>query len=86
MKLYLNEKNAVRKENIVGIFDLDTATVGKDTRHFLSKKEREGKTTVTASDIPISFLIVKDEDKTLRVYMTRNAPKALCRRAERFGI
>ncbi len=86
MKLYLNEKTAVTKADIVGIFDLDTATVSRDTRSFLREKEKEGAVLVTATDIPVSFIVSKDTNKTLRVFMTRNAPKVLRRRAGLFGM
>ena len=86
MKLYLNEQRAIKKRDIVGIFDLDTATVSRDTRAFLRKKEKEGSLYDTATDIPVSFIVEKTEHKNLRVYMTRNAPKVLRRRAERFGM
>ncbi len=86
MKLYLSERVSIHKKDIVGIFDLDTATVSRDTRKFLRNKEKEGMLSVTATDIPVSFVIGKDEKGNLRVYMTRNAPKVLRRRAERFGM
>ncbi len=86
MKLYLNDVVAIDKENIVGIFDLDTATVSRDTRTFLNQKEKEGRLLVTATDIPVSFIVESQSNKNLRVLMTRNAPKVLRRRAERFGM
>ena len=86
MKLYLNDEHALDKGSIVGIFDMDTATVAQDTRKFLSEREREGCATVTTADIPVSFVVECDRDKKIKIYLTRNAPKALRRRAERFGI
>lgn len=86
MKLYLNDEVAIDKENIVGIFDLDTATVSRDTRTFLNQKEKEGRLLVTATDIPVSFIVECQSNKNLRVLMTRNAPKVIRRRAEHFGM
>lgn len=85
MKLYLHEECAVRKEDIVGIFDMDSATVSPESRRFLSEKEKEGGITLATEDIPVSFVVTKEKEN-LRVYLTRNAPRALCRRAERFGL
>lgn len=45
--------------DIVGIFDSDTATVGKDTRDFLTRAEREGRLRVLGEDIPKSFLLTR---------------------------
>ena len=86
MKLYLNESHGIEKKEIVGIFDMDGATVVGDTRKFLSRAEREGRATVTAEDIPVSFVVTAKEGSDIRVFFTRNAPKALRRRAERRGI
>ena len=86
MKLYLTEAHATEKEDIVGIFDMDTATVSRDTLGFLSKCEREGRATVTTGEIPVSFVVSADKQHKIRIFFTRNAPKALGRRAGRFGM
>lgn len=86
MKLYLNEEHAIEKEEIVGIFDMDSSTVAGDTRRFLSGKEKEGRVTVTTGDIPVSFVVTADKNQKIAIFFTRNAPKALRRRAERREI
>ena len=43
MFIHLGQDTVVKKEDIIGIFDLDTATVSKRTRDFLSKAEKAGK-------------------------------------------
>ena len=86
--IYLNvgSGKSIPERDIVGIFDMDGATVAGDTRKFLSRAEREGRATVTAEDIPVSFVVTAKEGSDIRVFFTRNAPKALRRRAERRGI
>ncbi len=86
MKLYLNETYATEKEDIVGIFDMDSATVSRDTLKFLAGCEKEGRATVTTGEIPVSFVVTADKKKEIRIFFTRNAPKALGRRAARFGM
>ena len=85
MKLYLNESCGIVKEDIVGIFEMDSATVSPLTRRFLAGKEKEGSVTVTTGEIPVSFAVCAEKEG-LRIYFTRNAPRALRRRAERFGL
>lgn len=80
MKLYLNDLYAIEKDDIVGIFDMDTATVGRDTRDFLRRGEREGRVTVTTGDIPVSFAVTADKERNILIYFTRNAPRVLRRR------
>ena len=85
MKLWLNEETGVLKSDVVGIFDLDSATVGQATKKTLKRHETEGNLTVTTGDIPVSFVVVARDSKT-EIFLTRNAPRALRRRAERRGI
>ena len=40
MYLHLGQSTLVKTKDIIGIFDLDTATVAKPTRDFLSKAEK----------------------------------------------
>ena len=82
MKLYLNDLHAIEKSDIVGIFDMDTATVAPETREFLRRKEKEGKTHLATADIPVSFAVTGDKEKKIFIYFTRNAPKVLRRRVE----
>ncbi|MBO7293318.1 MAG: DUF370 domain-containing protein [Clostridia bacterium] len=82
MKLYLNDHCAVEKDDIVGFFDMDTATVAPGTREFLRLSEREGRTSVTTGDIPVSFAVTRDKKNKIFIYFTRNAPKVLRRRVE----
>ena len=54
----------LREKNIVGIFDMDTATVCVATRRFLSDKEKENKVSSADEDLPKSFLLLSDRDGT----------------------
>ena len=82
MKLYLNDEVGIDPKAIVGIFDMDSATVGEATKKFLSAREKGGSLSITTADIPVSFL-VGGELGSIKVYLTRNAPKVLARRARR---
>lgn len=82
MKLYLNDECGIFPADIVGIFDMDSATVGDATKKFLSRGEREGNLLSVTGDIPVSFLVRRDKED-LKIYLTRNAPKVLARRAKR---
>ncbi|MBQ2719193.1 MAG: hypothetical protein IJF73_03905 [Clostridia bacterium] len=85
MKLWLSDEVAVNKKSIVGIFDLDTVTVGKDTLKTLKRLESENKLTVTTGDIPVS-LVLCEEGGEERIFLTRNAVRVLRRRAVRRGM
>ena len=51
-----NGKSATEKD-IIGIFDIDNATVGMLSRSFLSRAEREGRLETGTGDIPRAFLL-----------------------------
>ena len=43
MYIHLGQETLVKKEDIIGIFDLDNTTVSKRTRNFLTMAEKEGR-------------------------------------------
>ncbi|MBE6637753.1 MAG: DUF370 domain-containing protein [Ruminococcaceae bacterium] len=54
-----NNKN-LRLKEIIGIFDMDTATVSPDTKAFLKKADRMGQTEALFEEVPKSFLLTED--------------------------
>ena len=42
MYLHIGQDHLVDSRNIIGIFDMDTATAQKNTRDFLKRVEQEG--------------------------------------------
>ena len=64
MYLHIGNGKSVKGERIIGVFDLDTATVSKISKDFINRKQRSGKVEYTDSDLPRTFLIV---DKGPRV-------------------
>ncbi len=57
MYLHLGQDVLIKKNDIIGIFDMDKATVSKRTRMFLAEKEKEHKLINVATDIPKSFIV-----------------------------
>ena len=57
MYLHLGQDVLIKKTDIIGIFDMDKATVSKRTRLFLEAKQKEGKLVNVATDIPKSFIV-----------------------------
>ncbi len=75
MYLHVGNGKSVKKRNIIGIFDLDTATVSKVTKDFINKKEKEGKVEYDYADLPRSFVIVDEGDG--RIVLSRISPSGL---------
>ncbi len=64
MHLHIGNGQTVKKESIIGIFDLDNASVSGVTREFLRKKEKEKKVSYPDSDLPRSFLVCEAGGET----------------------
>ena len=60
MYIHLGEDTVITDKGIIGIFDMDTSTVNKATRDYLSKAEKDKKVIYVNYDLPKSF-IVTDE-------------------------
>ncbi len=57
------------KDEILGVFDLDTASTGTDTKRFLSAAEKSGRAYVAGNDLPKAFVLCAKGRKEL-VYIT----------------
>ncbi len=85
--MYLNlGQEVIYKNEIVGIFDLDTATVAEKTRSFLNRAERENKAvTLSYEDLPRSFIVTQKEAETEQtVYISQLTAATLLKRAEEY--
>lgn len=61
MYLYLGGDTAIKSDRIIGIFDMDTSTVNKATRDYLSKAEKEKRVVYVNYDLPKSFVVCKNK-------------------------
>lgn len=61
MYLYLGGDTVVKTDDIIGIFDMDTSTVNKSTRDYLSKAEKEKKIVNVNYELPKSFVVCEDK-------------------------
>lgn len=60
MYLHIGNRKSVRKKDIVGIFDLDTATVSRSGRDFINKMQGENKVEYDDTDLPRSFVLTTE--------------------------
>jgi len=58
MYLSIDRADSVKKEDVVGIFDMDTATFSPTSRAFLQKAEKEKRVDAKIGDLPKSFVLV----------------------------
>lgn len=72
MYLHLGNNKGIRARTIIGIFDMDNATVSQITRKFLNCVQKDGKLTSVTGEIPKSFILTDDG-----VYMSQISTSAL---------
>lgn len=82
MYLHLGNKTVITSDEIIGIFDLDTATVSKRTRDFLSKNEKKNNIINVSYEIPLSFIVCEDEEKNKKIYFSPVSSTTLHKRTE----
>lgn len=76
MYLHIGNGKSVRKEKIIGIFDLDTATVSKAGKKFINSMEKRGLLEYDDFDLPRSFVLIEDGEKC-RVKLSRISTQGL---------
>ncbi len=62
MFLYLGDGKYKRLSGVIGIFDMDSATVCVATRRFLSVHEKDGRVE-SDGELPKSFLLCDEEER-----------------------
>ena len=61
MYIHIGDNSVITDKEIIGIFDMDTSTVNKATRDFLSLAEKSGRVEYVNYDLPKSFILTEDK-------------------------
>lgn len=83
MYLHIGQATVLKASDIVGFFDLDTATIKKTTRDFLGATEKTLHVFSVAPDLPKSF-IVCSVDRSYKVYLTPLNTSTILKRLSEF--
>ncbi len=100
MYLHVGKNKNIRTDTIIGIFDMDHATLSRVTKRFLHKAQETGCVALVAEDVPRSFLLTaerpvwkkqrKREKQTdaavlkQHVYLSQLSAQTLAKRCEHF--
>ena len=57
MYLHLGENTVVRTDSIIGIFDMDTSTISKWTKDYLSNATKNKRVINVSMELPKSFVV-----------------------------
>ena len=61
MYLHIGEDTVINDKSVLGIFDMDTSTVNKATRDYLSKAEKEKRVIYVNYELPKSFIVTDNK-------------------------
>ncbi|MBQ3391654.1 MAG: DUF370 domain-containing protein [Clostridia bacterium] len=84
MYLHLGKDVVVRAADVIGIFNLETSTVGPITRGFLATAERDSRVTNVSPELPKSFILTLEKGVE-RVYISQISPATLQKRLENYS-
>ena len=82
MYLHVGKGKNIKDKEIIGIFDLDTATISSITKGYINKKQKEGRVEYADTDLPRSFIICKEKGKKEKVVLSRISSTGLKERAQ----
>lgn len=83
MYLHLGEKTVVRTDSIIGIFDMDTSTISKWTKDYLSNATKNKRVINVSMELPKSF-VVCNENNEIKVYVSQISSQTLMKRKSNF--
>ena len=83
MYLHIGQGYMLRHSEILGIFDMDNATLSAVTRKFLSQNERAGLSmSASLDELPKSFILYIDTDNQYKICYSQLSSSALKGRVE----
>lgn len=82
MYLHLGQDVVVRNQDIIGIFDIDTASVSKITKEYFSAAERAGSVVNVTEELPKTFIVCGSREKST-LYISQISSSTLKKRRNR---
>ncbi len=79
MYLHLGNDVIVKISDIVGIFDIENTTTGKNTGHLLDRAQKEGRVINVTYEMPKSFVICMHDGEE-KVYVCQMSAATLRKR------
>ncbi len=79
MYIHLGNDIVVKKNNIVGIFDIENTTTGKNTGHLLERAQKENRVVNVTYEMPKSFVVCM-ENGIEKVYVCQVSASTLKKR------
>lgn len=84
MYLHVGNNQNIRTQNIIGVFDADTATVSAITKKYLSDADAKKAVQFASEEIPKSFVLYKEKDGIYKICFSQLSSSSLIGRVGRF--
>lgn len=78
--LHLGQEVVVKTSDVIGIFDLEKTSTSKKTKDFLVSATKRGEVITVSYEMPKTFIITKNRDKTT-VYISQISSTTIKKRA-----
>ena len=82
MYIHLGQETVIKSSDVIGIFDLESTTISKNSRDYLTKAEKKGEVITVSYELPKSFIICSAKKREQKVYISQISSTTLQRRAE----
>jgi len=79
MHIHIGGEYMIKKESIVGIFDLENTTLSKATKEYLKDREKRHIIITVNEEMPKTFIILEEKGKE-KVYITSFSSKTIKKR------
>ena len=80
MYLHLGQDTVVKLSEVVAIFDLENASIGKATKRYLALGQKQGLVVNVSTELPKSFVVCVDEKGKNTVYISQISSSTLKKR------
>lgn len=80
MFIHLGNDVVVNSKNIVGIFDIENTTTGKNTSKILENATKENRVVTVSFEMPKSFIVCIEKGKEI-IYVSQISVSTLRKRA-----
>ncbi|MBR6548026.1 MAG: DUF370 domain-containing protein [Clostridia bacterium] len=66
----IGSDHVITQNSIIGIFDLDSITVKKDSRSFINMAQKKGEIKDITTDLPITVILCSEKEKKQMLYLS----------------
>lgn len=82
MYIHIGNNFLIKKDEIIGVFDLDSTTISKRTRDFLSNSEKKGEVISITYELPKTFVVCSKKRGENLIYLSQLSSSTLLKRSE----